>query len=238
MRGMEGQEFSWQQLNALSVGPALPGCMPIFKALALPAIYAITNAAEAGAAIYLAQLEHALEQGVRLVQIREKTLSGDERLHFARAVVAKAHAHGAKVLVNSDAGVAMQVGADGVHLTAAQLAVCSVRPDFPLVAASTHHRDEIELAAELKLDFVVLGAVKPTRTHPGQAPIGWPRFADWVSAAPLPVYALGGLTRDDLSIATEHGAHGIAMQRGLALPTLRRVKPPPNETTEFRNTGR
>ncbi|MEO8103372.1 MAG: Nudix family hydrolase [Betaproteobacteria bacterium] len=217
MRGMEGQQFAWQQLHAIHVAPTLPGCVPIFRALALPDVYAITNAAEAGIAAYLGQLERALEQGLRLVQIRERSLSGDELLRFAQAVVSRAHAYRAKVLVNADAVLAKQLGADGVHLTAAQLAGCQVRPDFPLVAASTHRRDEIELAAALKLDFVVLGAVKATATHPGQEPIGWTRFGEMVSAAPLPVYALGGLTRDDISVAIEHGAHGIAMQRGLAM---------------------
>ncbi len=215
MRGMEGQHFEWQRLDALTVVPTLPGCAPIFRALALPGIYAITNASEAGAENYLTQLERALENGLKLVQIREKNLSDDALLRFARNVVAKARAHGAKVLVNSDAELAVRVGADGVHLTAAQLVACDVRPDFSLVAASTHSRDEIERAAILNLDFVVLGAVKPTATHPGQAPIGWQQFEKLVTATPLPVYALGGLTADDMQVAIEHGAQGVAMQRGL-----------------------
>lgn len=216
MRGMEGQGFEWQRLNALTVGPTLPGCVPIFKALALPCVYAITNASEAGISVYLNQLEQALDGDLRLLQIREKGLSEDELLHFAREVMVMAHARGANVLVNGDADLAMRVGADGIHLTAAQLAACRVRPDFFLVAASTHRRDQIELAAKLGLDFVVMGAVKPTLTHPGQLPIGWQCFAELVKATPLPVYALGGLTAEDLRIAVEHGAHGIAMQRGIA----------------------
>lgn len=127
----------------------------------------------------------------------------------------QAHAHGAKVLVNSDADLAVRVGADGVHLTATQLAACRARPDFAWVAASTHDRKEIELAARLNLDFVVLSAVQPTATHPGKAPLGWTRFGELVSATPLPVFALGGLTPDDLQVAIEHGAQGVAMQRGL-----------------------
>ena len=217
MRGMEGQGFEWQRSGEITVAPTLPGCVPIFKALALPSVYAITNASEAGITTYLSQLERALDEGLKLVQIREKNLPTDALLGFAQDVVAAAHAHGAKVLVNGDAVLASRIGADGLHLTSAQLSACSVRPDFPLVAASTHHRDEIERAAELKLDFVVLGAVKPTLTHPGQTPIGWQRFAEWMNATPLPVYALGGLVREDLNLAMEHGAHGIAMQRGIGL---------------------
>ena len=215
MRGMEGQHFEWQRLNALTVGPTLPGCVPIFKALALPAVYAITNASETGPSRYLAQLAHALGKGLRLVQIREKKLSSESLVQFAHSVVTMAHTHGAKVLMNADSELAARVGADGVHLTSAQLAACIQRPSFPMVAASTHDRDEINRAAELGLDFVVLGAVKPTMSHPGQTPLGWQRFSELVTATPLPVYALGGMAADDLGIATEHGAHGVAMQRGL-----------------------
>jgi 8-oxo-dGTP diphosphatase len=215
MRGMEGQHFEWQRLNALTVGPTLPGCVPIFKALALPAVYAITNATEMGASRYLAHLERALEKGLRLVQIREKNLSPDLLVQFAYDVVNMSHAHGAKVLTNSDSQLARRVGADGVHLTSAQLAACTQRPDFAMVAASAHDRDEINRAAELGFDFVVLGAVKPTMSHPGQAPLGWQRFSELVAATPLPVFALGGMAADDLVTAIEHGAHGVAMQRGL-----------------------
>lgn len=215
MRGMEGQHFEWQHLDALTVSPTLPGCVPIFRALALPCLYAITNAAEAGMETYLTQLERALESGLKLVQVREKSLSGDVLFKFAQGVVKRAHAHGARVLVNGDVDLAVRIGADGVHLTAAQLAACSTRPDLALVAASTHAREEIELAARLNLDFVVLGAVKPTATHPGHAPLGWHRFGELVNATPLPVFALGGLTPDDLQVAIEHGAQGVAMQRGL-----------------------
>lgn len=215
MRGMEGQQFAWQRLDSITVAPTLPGCGPIFKALALPPFYAITNAAETGVAFYLTRLEQALERGLKLVQIREKKLPREELLRFAGRVVTRAHAFGAKVLVNGDLELAAAVGADGVHLTALELNQCASRPDVGLVGASTHCREEIERAAELKLDFVVLGAVKPTLTHPGQPSLGWDKFAAIVEATPLPVYALGGLSAGDLIEATTHGAHGVAMQRGL-----------------------
>ena len=215
MRGMEGQQFAWQRLDAVTVAPTLPGCVPIFSALALPHIYAITNAAELGAAVYLSRLEKALGKGLKLIQIREKNLPRDELRRFAQQVVTRAHAHGAKVLVNTDLDLARDLGADGVHLSAPQLGQCTARPEFALVAASTHTRAEIERAAELKLDFVVLGAVKPTLSHPGGIALGWARFAAAVAATPLPVYALGGLTTEDLGEAIAHGAHGVAMQRGL-----------------------
>ncbi len=215
MQGLEGQQFEWQRLDAITVAPTLPGCAPILRALALPPLYAVTNATEAGVTNYLRQLEHALANGLRLIQVREKNLPAVERRSFACRVVKLARAYGAKVLVNGDEDLARDVDADGVHLTSHQLMHCDVRPEFALVGASTHSRAEIERAAELKLDLVVLGAVKATLSHPGEMPLGWERFSGLVRDAPLPVYALGGLSPADLEDAVLHGAHGVAMQRGL-----------------------
>ena len=216
MRGMEGQRFEWQMIDALSVSPTLPGCVPIFKALRLPRSYAITNASVAGVTEYRSQLSRSLQRGLKLIQVREKNMVPAALRAFARDVVIEAHTHGAKVLINGDTALARDVGADGVHLTALQLATSTERPDFSLVAASTHTRNEIERADDIGLDFVVLGPVKATLTHPGQAPIGWTRFGELANATPLPVFALGGLAMSDMENAIEHGAHGIATQRGLS----------------------
>ena len=215
MRGMEAQQFRWQRLGAITVAPILPGCVPIFNALALPPVYAITNASEIGIEPYLKRLEHALQHGLKMIQVREKNMPRDALTNFAIRVLSRAHPYGAKVLINSDIEMASEVGADGVHLTALQLSECSSRPAFALVAASAHCRAEIERAAQLKFDFVVLGAVKQTRTHPLQTPLGWVNFSTIVYAPPLPVYALGGMSIADMDEAMAHGAHGVAMQRGV-----------------------
>ena len=215
MRGMEAQQFTWQRLGAITVTPVLPGCVPIFNALALPAVYAITNASEIGIDAYLKRLQHALQHGLKMIQVREKNMSRDALTTFAIQVLARAYVYGAKVLINSDIALASELGADGVHLTALQLSECRSRPAFALVAASSHCRAEIDRAAELKFDFVVLGAVKQTHTHPLQPPLGWTNFSAIVNATPLPVYALGGLTIADMDEAMAHGAHGVAMQRGV-----------------------
>ena len=217
MRGMEGQQFAWQTLDELNVAPTLPGCVPIFRALALPSVYAITHAGELGTVVYLQRLEAALQNGLRLIQLREKTMPYAKLRRFGDELMALARAYGARVLVNSDGMLANEINADGVHLSAAQLSTLKARPEFALIGASTHNRAELEHAAELKCDFAVLGPVNSTRTHPGQPPMGWNAFAALTLATPLPCYALGGMTLNDLPAAIEHGAHGVAMQRGLGL---------------------
>ena len=125
-----------------------------------------------------------------------------------------AHRQQARVLINSDVVLAHEVGADGVHLTSNQLHTLTQRPDCTWVAASCHSRDEIALAARLGADFVVLGSVKPTPTHPGAPVLQWTGFEETVRDATLPVYALGGMNPGDLQQARLRGAHGLAMLRG------------------------
>jgi 8-oxo-dGTP diphosphatase len=214
LHGRENQSFAWQCIGALNVAPMLPANAPVLRALALPHVYGITNAAELGPDLFLTRLERALQGGLRLVQIREKTLGEPALAQFAQQVTALAHGHGARVLVNSNETLAARVGADGIHLTARDLMHARTRPDFPLVGASCHDAAELRQAAAIGADFVVAGPVQATPSHPGAPTLGWERLARMIEAYPLPVYALGGMRHDDLTHAWEAGAHGIAMMRG------------------------
>jgi len=212
--GREDQVLAWQKADRADVTPILPANGPILAALKLPSIYAITNAGESGIDCALRDLDRALKGGLRLIQVREPRLSPRALCEFAAEVVARAHANGAQVLVNADVSLAVRCHADGVHLKAAQLRALTERPEFPLVAASCHDDEELELALGLGADFVVLGPVAPTLSHPGARVMGFEVLARRVRGYPLPVYALGGMRPSDLERAWECGAHGIAMQRG------------------------
>ncbi len=214
LHGRENQRFAWQLPDAISVDPLLPANAPILRALRLPPVYAISNAAGVGEREFLARLESALAQGLKLLQVREKGMPGEVLLRFASEVVRLAHARGARVLVNGDAGLAQRAGADGVHLTSAQLKQLDRRPASGLVGASCHDAGELARAQALGADFVVLGPVQPTPSHPGAVGIGWDRFATLLKDCRVPVYALGGLKSPDLEKAWECGAHGISMMRG------------------------
>lgn len=207
--------LSWQHADAMSVAPMLPANGPILKALRLPRIMGITHAGEIGIDAQLAQLDTALAGGLRLVQIREPDLLPTERETFARAVVERCRSTGALALVNGDIELARRIGADGVHLPGHQLMALESRPDFEWVGAACHTRDELEKAARLELDYALLGAVKPTLTHPDRPALGWSAFAERVRNLPLPVLALGGLTADELDTAKAAGAHGIAAIRAI-----------------------
>jgi len=212
---LEHSGLAWLKVGAaLSVAPILPANGPILSALALPPVYVLSNVAENGLEGELARLEKGLAAGLRLVQVRDKTLPASAREPFARAVLARARAYDeVRVLINDSPALAATVGADGVHLSSAQLWRIERRPDFLLVAASCHTAADLARAADLALDFVVLGPLQPTASHPGAAGLGWRQFARLVAVSPLPVYALGGLRAEMLDTACRHGGHGVALMR-------------------------
>ena len=215
----ENQALSWQLAHRLEVEPMLPANAPVLRALELPSIYAITRATETGTHAALHRLQIALEQGLRLIQVREKSMAKEALADFARAVIALARRHGARVLVNSDTGDAdfcREAGADGVHLSSLRLMMLNKRPDAEWCGASCHNAEELFQAQQLEMDFAVLGPVLPTLSHPGSPALGWRKFAAMVRECSIPVYALGGLRKDDLATAQEHGAHGLALMRGIA----------------------
>lgn len=213
LRDLQHDALAWQSVGKVTAAPLLPANAPVLAALALPDFYAISHAAEIGVDAQLAALARALDQGLRLVQLREPELPVARRAAFIQAAIDLCRQFGARVLVNGDLAQARDSHADGVHMTAAQLMSCKSRPDFPLVAASCHDRLELAQAARLGLDFVVVGAIKETPSHPGRPGMGWNRLAEMIAGYSLPVYALGGLMAGDMQAAWRAGAHGIAAMR-------------------------
>jgi 8-oxo-dGTP diphosphatase len=124
-------------------------------------------------------------------------------------VVGLARPFGARVLLNGGPPIG-----EGIHYTAAQLMTLEKKASAGLTGASCHTRADLERAMALELDFAVLGPVMPTATHPGAATLGWNGFAALAAGASIPIYAIGGLRRDDLPAARRAGAHGIAMISG------------------------
>lgn len=211
--GREAQGLAWQSLSDISVSPLLPANVPVLRALSLPTTYGVTNASGDGIDESLRRVETAIKNGLRLIQIREKAFSQSKLREFSERVIAIARTHGARVLINSDVTLAADLGADGVHLTAAQIGTLPQRPPHRLVGASCHDAIELERALILGADFVVLGPVLPTASHPALQSMGWEQFATLIQDYPLPAYAIGGMLPKHMRQAWRAGAHGIAMMR-------------------------
>ena len=209
-RPLEDQAIAWQRVGHADVAPMLPANAPVLAALALPAVMVVSNAADQGLDEWIGGLSDAVVNEMLLVQVREKSWDRQRVQHLLSRTLARAEPFGSRVVVNSDCGAYPQ--APGVHLSARALLEVAARPDLPLVGASCHDERELDRAAELGVDYVVVGPVKATPSHAQAAPLGWARFAELVRGRPMPAYAIGGLARRDLPEAREHGAHGVALR--------------------------
>ncbi len=215
-RGQEGQALAWVPLSKLARYDMPPADRPVVAALQHPRHYLVTPPPDDDAA-WLEALTRAVDKRATRVQLRDG--SGCDPARW-RSLVGQAveacRSAGVEVLINGDIALARSLSA-GVHLRAAQLPVLDARPlpgDQP-VAASCHDVEDLHHAQRLGCDFVVLGPLKPTPTHPGAAGLGWQGFAALREHSPLPIYAIGGMTPDDLDQARAHGAQGIAAIRSL-----------------------
>ena len=215
--GREGQPLAWVAPDELP-GYDFPAAnQPILRAARLPDRYLITPEPGPDREGFLQQLDLALERGIRLLQLRAKTLSPADYARLAQGVIDLAHARGARVLLNGPAEWVTELGADGLQLSSAALRACRVRPlpEGYWLCASCHDTDELARAVAVGADCALLSPVRATASHPGVAPLGWGRFQALTDPCPLPVYALGGLGPAELETAWHHGAQGIAAIRGL-----------------------
>lgn len=218
--GREGQALRWVTVSALSDYEFPPPNRPIIAALRLPDRYLITP--EPGGPddwpSFLAHLEHSLRRGVRLVQLRAKQLASAELHQLTPKVRELCRRHGARVLLNGAPELALALGMDGVQLSSKALMRVDQRPALPadmLVGASCHTAEELAHAGAIAADFALLSPVQATQSHPETIPLGWERFAQWTDECCIPVYALGGMTAEDIPTAWRHGGQGVAAIRGL-----------------------
>jgi 8-oxo-dGTP diphosphatase len=213
--GREGQPLQWyarDQLGSLELPAANRG---ILAAISLPRDYMITPEPAGAADVeFVARLEDGLAAGIRLVQLRAKSLPEEELLVLARKAVQLCEDHGARLILNASPELALQAGAHGVHLSAGRIAaLAGAHAPFPLellVGASCHDADELALTESLGVDYVLCSPVRPTASHPGAPTLGWEGFAALCATATVPVYALGGVGPDDLALIRDNGGHGAA----------------------------
>ena len=164
-------------------------------------------------------VEECLAAGLRAVQLREKDLDARPLLEMARALREATRAHGARLLVNDRADVALAAEADGVQRTHASLPVRALRAITPrgfLVGASTHSLDEARQAEAEGADFIVFGPVYDTPSKRAYgAPQGPAALERVAGALTRPVIAVGGLTPPRVPEVLAAGAAGVAVIRDI-----------------------
>lgn len=217
LKGHEGQALAWVPPHKLTGYAMPPADIPVVAALLQPDRYLVTPEPGDDDVAWLHAMERALTTfGIKRVQLRTRDCPAARWIALAHEAVQLCQQHDAEVLLNGDPVLAAELGI-GVHLRAAQLRTLTQRPvspDVP-VAASCHDADELRLAQDLGCDFAVLGTVNATASHPGIAALGWEGFAALREDVSLPIYAIGGMSPQDVAPARRHGAQGVAAIRGL-----------------------
>lgn len=215
-QGREGQRVTWCPESELGEPKLLPGSHAIINALRLPNQLAITpDVASCERAAWFDALDATLRRNIRLLRLRAPALDDAAYAELAAEVVVRARAADVQVLLDRSPVLVRDLGAAGLHWPARRAASVGERPiglDY-WFGVSAHHSAELRAAARLEADFAVLSPVCATDTHPERKPLQWAGWRQARADLDLPVYALGGLTADDLDKAHACNAQGVAAIR-------------------------
>ncbi len=159
-------------------------------------------------------LRAALDGGVRLVQLREKTMPLPALYRLAETARALTAAAGALLIVNDRLDLALAVGADGVHLGQEDLPVAAARRLAPglLLGVSTHSAAEAQAAERGGASYINIGPLFPTRTKAWDgAFLGLDGLNAIASRVRLPWTVMGGITLERLPALLAAGARTVAV---------------------------
>lgn len=219
-QSLEHQPLRWVSLTQIDDYPLPAANLPIVSALRLPAIYAISDEPQQVNIVdYVNSLMQRIQQQrLTLLQLRARSLGQDDYHQAARLLIPIAHQQQCKIILQSDLDTAGALDADGIHLNHQRLwqATPLAQHSVKIISAACHSPADLQQALKINATCALLSPVQKTPSHPHTPPLGWQKFSQWISQLALPVYALGGLTRQDLETAQQQGAQGIAGIRGLA----------------------
>ncbi|MBP1473980.1 thiamine phosphate synthase [Frateuria sp. MAH-13] len=154
--------------------------------------------------------------GARLVQLRIKQADDDRLRREIADALAACRRHGAQLVVNDHWELAIEQGADFVHLGQEDLDgadLPALRRHGLRLGVSTHDRHELARARGVRPDYVALGPIWPTalKAMPW-APQGVGRIGEWKRAiGTLPLVAIGGITLERAPACLAAGADAVAM---------------------------
>ncbi len=192
----------------------------------LPKLYALTDPRLTGLT-HAEQIARLCAGGATLIQLRDKHASPREFYAAAAAALHVARAHGARLIINDRADIALALGADGVHLGQDDLDPTAARRLLgprALIGYSTHNLAQAQAAANLPVSYVALGPIFATTTKEKLDPVvGLAGIARVRAALPsnVPLVAIGGITQANARTVLEAGAGSVAVIGALlAVPDL------------------
>ena len=185
-------------------------------ALATARLYMITDASP-GAGELADVVRGAVQGGVDVVQLRDKSLPDDELTAVAHALHALCRRLGVLLIVNDRPAVAADAGADGVHVGQDDQPVDAVRetvgPDL-LIGLSTHTPEQVQDAGGA--DYIGVGPVHETPTKAGRPAVGLELVRHAAAHATVPFFAIGGIDPTNVAAAIDAGARRVAVLRAIA----------------------
>jgi len=187
-------------------------------------------------AALLRRIADAARVGVDYIQLREKDLATDELQRLAReAVIAvRENSTTTKLLINSRADIAIEVGADGVHLAAGSPPASEVRASWlnssdrePLIGVSAHSVEDVLQAQTQGANFAVLAPIFE-KVATGTKGIGLDVLREACLRSHAAVFALGGVSLSNAPACLDVGATGLAgirlFQQGDVAETVRQLR--------------
>lgn len=182
-------------------------------ALPVPALMLVTDAARLRGRALTDVVSAAVDGGVNVVQLREKSLPHDQLVRVANDVRA-AIAGRALLLVNSAVDAAVAGGAGGVHLPVSGMSIAQARARIPapmIISRAAHSLEEAIAAEREGADALVLGSIFASASHPGVPPLGLDALHEVCAMVTIPVIAIGGITPANAVNVMRAGATGIAV---------------------------
>ena len=175
------------------------------------------------------EVMHSLgDNGAKIVQLREKNLSGRDLLILANQCREITAGYGMLLIIDDRLDIALACDADGVHLGQDDLPVAEARKIAPelIIGASTHNADEIKNAIKDGCSYLNIGPIFPTQTKsvPCGA-LGVETFAALQKLVTVPFTVMGGIKEKHIAELTALGAKHIAMvTETIAKPELCRLR--------------
>ncbi|MBL4617300.1 MAG: thiamine phosphate synthase [Robiginitomaculum sp.] len=158
-------------------------------------------------------------QEIASLQIRIKDVGDDEITRVFAKLAPIARAHGAVVIINDDPHLALELGADGVHLGQSDMAVKAARKllgsDMVIGATAHNSRHLAMCAAEDGADYVAFGAFFPTATKKTEFVATIDLLQWWVEMMEIPCVAIGGITPENISPLVKAGADFVCLSSGI-----------------------
>ena len=190
----------------------------------LPKIYPLTDASLTGLS-HAEQVRRLALGGAKVIQLREKQMTGAALYDGAVEAVAVAREQGVCLIINDRVDIAMAVGADGVHLGQDDLSPAVVRRLLgakTIIGYSTHNLSQAQEALTLPIDYIAIGPVFSTSTKADTAPtVGLDGIAEVRKAiGNIPLVAIGGINEMNAASVFGAGADSVAVIRALLCDPL------------------